>query len=177
MERSGGGATMWTRPLPTSQPPHLPTSFVPKAGKLMFRWLGKHCEVVSSALDGREAPSYSSRLFAGSLGAMMRSPCQDSEPPMVSASRWVSQITNIALQMALPAGLGAWLDARWGTSPWLVVFGACLGLFFAGASLTQIVQKSSAASTPPRSQMTQPAEPRQIEPIAPESNEKPGSPT
>ena len=77
-------------------------------------------------------------------------PRQDSEPPMVSASRWVSQITNIALQMALPPGLGAWLDARWGTSPWLVVLGACLGLFTAGTSLMQIVQrqKSSARSTP-----------------------------
>ena len=65
-------------------------------------------------------------------------PLQDSEPPMVSASRWVSQITNIALQMALPAGLGAWLDARWGTSPWLVVFGAGLGLFTAGTDYSPL---------------------------------------
>ncbi len=72
-------------------------------------------------------------------------PDQDSEPPMVVASRWVHQITTIAFEMALPAGLGFWLDRRWGTSPWLVVLGACLGFYVAGMSLAQLIKRM----TPP----------------------------
>ncbi len=73
----------------------------------------------------------------------MREPRQDSEPPMVVASRWVHQITSIALEMALPAGAGYWLDRRWGTSPWLVVLGACLGFVISGMSLAQMVKRLS----------------------------------
>lgn len=68
-------------------------------------------------------------------------PRQDSEPPMVVASRWVHQITTIALEMALPAGAGFWLDRRWGTSPWLTVLGACFGLFVAGTSFVQLIKR------------------------------------
>lgn len=68
-------------------------------------------------------------------------PRQDSEPPMVAASRWVSEITNIALQLCLPVGAGFWADNRWGTSPWLVVVGACLGLFVATTSFMQMVKR------------------------------------
>ena len=63
---------------------------------------------------------------------------------MAAASRWVSQITSIALEMALPVGAGYWLDRRWGTSPWFVLVGAALGLFTATASLMQLVNKESA---------------------------------
>ena len=68
-------------------------------------------------------------------------PRQDSEPPMAVASRWVSEIINIALQFCLPAGAGFWLDDRWGTSPWLVVLGACLGFFIAGTSFAQLIKR------------------------------------
>ena len=70
-------------------------------------------------------------------------PRQDSEPPMAVASRWVHEITGIALQMALPAGLGAWADGRWGTSPWLVSIGACLGMFVAMTSLVRLSQREN----------------------------------
>lgn len=70
-------------------------------------------------------------------------PRQDSEPPMVAASRWVQEITNIALQMVLPAGLGAWADARWETSPWLVSIGACVGMFVAMTSLVRLSQREN----------------------------------
>ena len=66
---------------------------------------------------------------------------QDSEPPMVAASRWVHQITSIALEMALPAGAGYWLDQKWGTAPWLVILGSALGLLTAGLSFAQMVKK------------------------------------
>ena len=73
-------------------------------------------------------------------------PRQDSEPPMAVASRWVSEIINIALQFCLPAGVGFWLDDRWGTSPWLVIVGACFGFFVAGTSFAQLIRRLS----PPR---------------------------
>jgi F0F1-type ATP synthase assembly protein I len=41
---------------------------------------------------------------------------------------WASRVTTIALQAVIPAGLGYWLDQRWGTFPWLLVIGAGLGL-------------------------------------------------
>ncbi|MFM9963150.1 MAG: AtpZ/AtpI family protein [Planctomycetaceae bacterium] len=68
-------------------------------------------------------------------------PHQDSEPPMVVAQRLVHQVISIALEMALPVWLGFWLDGRWGTSPWLVVLGACLGFFVAGASFARLIKR------------------------------------
>ena len=81
-------------------------------------------------------------------GAIMSEPHQDSEPPMVVASRWVHQITSIAFEMALPAGAGALLDHRWGTSPWLVVLGACFGFVIAGMSLAQMVKQLNRSAKP-----------------------------
>jgi F0F1-type ATP synthase assembly protein I len=78
-------------------------------------------------------------------------PRQDSEPPMVVAQRLVHQIFTVALELALPVWLGFWLDGRWGTSPWLVVLGACLGLFVAGSSFVQLVKRLSPPRTPPSS--------------------------
>ncbi len=75
-------------------------------------------------------------------------PRQDSEPSMAVASRWVSEIINIALQFCLPVGAGFWLDNHWGTSPWLVVLGACLGLFVAGTSFSQLIKR---LTPPPKS--------------------------
>ena len=75
-------------------------------------------------------------------------PRQDSEPPMAVASRLVHQIITIALEMALLVWLGSWLDNHWGTSPWLVVLGACLGLFIAGTSFSQLIKR---LAPPPKS--------------------------
>jgi len=51
----------------------------------------------------------------------------DDRPPMVVGMYWVQQITSIAVEMALPAGLGHYLDQLWGTGPWLLALGALLG--------------------------------------------------
>jgi F0F1-type ATP synthase assembly protein I len=40
---------------------------------------------------------------------------------------WATRVTSIAMQMAVPPGLGYLADRKWGTSPWLTVVGACLG--------------------------------------------------
>ena len=83
----------------------------------------------------------------------MAAPHQDSEPPVAAASRRVSQITTISLEMALPAGFGYWLDSHWGTEPWLMLVGTGLGLFTAAMSLKQLIQQ---ASLPPRQSRDKP---------------------
>jgi F0F1-type ATP synthase assembly protein I len=70
-------------------------------------------------------------------------PRQESEPPMVAASRWVHQITSIAMELALLTIAGYWLDRRWGTSPWLVIIGACVGFLVSGLSLAQMIKRLS----------------------------------
>ena len=70
-------------------------------------------------------------------------PRQDSEPPMAVAAYWVSRISSISLEMVLPVGLGYWLDRRWGTEPWLVSVGACLGMCLAMVSLVRLSQQAN----------------------------------
>jgi len=40
---------------------------------------------------------------------------------------WVAKITTVALEMVLPAALGAWADDRWGTS-FLALLGLAVGV-------------------------------------------------
>ncbi len=40
---------------------------------------------------------------------------------------WATRVTSIAMQMAVPTGLGYLADQRWGLTPWLTIVGACLG--------------------------------------------------
>jgi F0F1-type ATP synthase assembly protein I len=62
---------------------------------------------------------------------------------MAVAAYWVSRVTNISLEMVLPAGLGFWLDRRWGTEPWLLSVGACLGMIVAMVSLVRLSQQAN----------------------------------
>ena len=59
---------------------------------------------------------------------------------MVEAMRWVSQITAIGLEMAVPAGCGYWLDIRWGTPPLMVVLGAGFGFTIGMLHLLQVLR-------------------------------------
>ena len=86
--------------------------------------------------------------FFGLPGADMVTPRRDSEPPMAVAAYWVSRVTNISLEMVLPAGLGFWLDRRWGTEPWLLSVGACLGMVVAMVSLVRLSQQASLKAKP-----------------------------
>lgn len=79
---------------------------------------------------------------------------QDSEPPLAVASRWVSQVTSIALEMALPPAGGYWLDGRLGTEPWCVSAGAVLGMFVAMTSLVQLAKKTNKNSQKPPSEQS-----------------------
>ncbi len=70
----------------------------------------------------------------------------DGRPPMVIAMWWVHQITTIAVEMALPAGLGHWADTHWGTEPWLVGVGALLGFAVAMLHLLRLTKQKARPS-------------------------------
>jgi ATP synthase protein I len=82
------------------------------------------------AMSRRETPT----------GPVLVSPAPQNRPPMAVAAEWVSRITTVGLEMAVPAGLGYWLDSRWGTEPWLVTCGAALGFFIGFRHLLQMVK-------------------------------------
>lgn len=58
---------------------------------------------------------------------MKRRPESD-RASLLEGYAFASRASSIALQAVVPAGLGYWLDQRWGTSPWLLIIGAGLGL-------------------------------------------------
>jgi F0F1-type ATP synthase assembly protein I len=58
---------------------------------------------------------------------------------MAVAMEWVSQITTVALMMALPAAAGYWVDEKLGTSPGLLIAGAVLGLVVGMMQLLRFV--------------------------------------
>jgi F0F1-type ATP synthase assembly protein I len=58
----------------------------------------------------------------------MATPNGGRRSPIAVAMEMASQITSAALMMALPPGVGYWVDLKLGTSPWFLVAGAALGL-------------------------------------------------
>ena len=62
---------------------------------------------------------------------------------MVAAMQWVTQITTVSLEMALPPLLGYWGDKHWQTEPWLVSLGAVVGFAVGMKHLLQIAKMSN----------------------------------
>ena len=75
----------------------------------------------------------------------------DSRRPMAEAVYWVSTVTTVGLVMAVPAGVGVWLDRLWGTSPWLVILGALVGFATAMRFLLRLASPLQRQTTRPRS--------------------------
>jgi len=53
----------------------------------------------------------------------------DDRVPMARAIALASSVTTVALEMAVPALLGYWIDKYLGVSPLFIAAGAALGLF------------------------------------------------
>lgn len=66
---------------------------------------------------------------------------------MVVAMQRVSEITTVGLIMSLPAGLGYWLDSRWGTLPWLISLGGLLGFIAGMFQLLQTFNRHERSTT------------------------------
>jgi F0F1-type ATP synthase assembly protein I len=69
---------------------------------------------------------------------------------MVVGMYWVQQITSISVEMVLPAGLGIWLDLRWGTGPWLLAVGAVFGFLMAFWHLLALAKRGGPKSSGPK---------------------------
>lgn len=54
---------------------------------------------------------------------------------------WATRVSSVGFAMVLPTGLGYWLDSRWGTAPWLVIVGACLGFVVAMLDLVKLAKQ------------------------------------
>lgn len=65
----------------------------------------------------------------------------DDRPPLVVAMEWSVRLMTIALEMALPAAGGYWLDHRIGTSPIFVIVGVILGFVAGMLHLLQIARQ------------------------------------
>ncbi len=52
-----------------------------------------------------------------------------------------SRVTSISIQMALPPGVGWWLDERFATSPWLMIVGVLLGFSVAMLELLKFAKE------------------------------------
>lgn len=74
---------------------------------------------------------------------------KDDRPPMVVGMYWVQQITSIAVEMALPAAVGHYLDLRWGTGPWLLAVGAVFGFLAALWHLWALAKRGGPGSSGP----------------------------
>lgn len=81
----------------------------------------------------------------------MSVPPDDRRPPMAVGMEWVSQITSVALMMALPAGAGYWVDQKIGTAPWLLVLGAGVGLVVGLMQLLRMTDRSRRVKSTPES--------------------------
>jgi hypothetical protein len=53
---------------------------------------------------------------------------------------WATRISMLAFDLALPPLAGYWLDRKLGTTPWLVVAGACLGLLLASLGFYRLTK-------------------------------------
>jgi len=72
----------------------------------------------------------------------MPHPDRQNRSSLAEAHLWVSRLTTVSLEMALPAFFGHWLDKKWGTTPLLTAVGALLG-FVCG--LTHLLQMAKEA--------------------------------
>ena len=63
---------------------------------------------------------------------------------------WGTRVTAIGMEFALPALLGYGLDRWWGTSPWLTVVGAFLGLAIGMLQVFKLAATLSRTSGKPR---------------------------
>ncbi|MDA1162083.1 MAG: AtpZ/AtpI family protein [Planctomycetota bacterium] len=57
-----------------------------------------------------------------------------------NAMRWVSQVTSIGMELAIPAGVGVWLDSKYGTLPGWTLVGVCFGSYLAFRGLQQLLR-------------------------------------
>lgn len=67
----------------------------------------------------------------------------DDRSPMAQAMEWTSQVTTIAVEMALPGLGGYWLDRRLGTRMVFLMLGVALGFAMGMWHLMKLAKAAS----------------------------------
>lgn len=66
---------------------------------------------------------------------------------------WASRASSIGLSAVIPIVFGYWGDRNWGTTPWLVIVGACVGFIAMMQELIWLSRKiandTNRSETPP----------------------------
>ena len=57
-----------------------------------------------------------------------------------------TRVSSIGMQMAFPPLIGWWLDARFKTTPWLLIIGALLGFAVSLLELIRLAKDSNSKS-------------------------------
>jgi F0F1-type ATP synthase assembly protein I len=70
--------------------------------------------------------------------------------PAANFGRYAGLGIQYALTIALLAGIGAWLDGKWETTPWCLVVGAVLGFVAGFVNLVRAVPSSKSKLPRPR---------------------------
>ena len=52
-----------------------------------------------------------------------------SKPPDSRGFGFYAQMSQVAMEMVLPVLLGVFVDSKFGTTPWVMIAGALVGLF------------------------------------------------
>lgn len=76
---------------------------------------------------------------------------KDSPPklsPIGVAAGWVAKITTVALEMVIPAAVGAWADQRWGLN-FLAMLGLAVGVTVGIWHLVQMTKGPNAKNRSP----------------------------
>ena len=56
-----------------------------------------------------------------------------------------SRATAIGMQMAIPAGLGWWIDSQWKSTPWFTIAGVVLGFLVGMLEVIRLARESNQA--------------------------------
>ena len=71
----------------------------------------------------------------------MPRPRRNGQSGLAVGMYWATRVSSVGFAMVLPTALGYWLDSRWGTAPWLVILGACLGFLASMLELITLVRQ------------------------------------
>ena len=82
---------------------------------------------------------YCPARFEGILSGVAMTDSDDRRAT-ANAMRWASQVTSLGMELAVPAGVGVWLDSKYGTLPGFTLVGVCFGSYLAYRGLQQLLR-------------------------------------
>ena len=71
----------------------------------------------------------------------MPRPRRNGQSGLAVGMYWATRISSVGFAMVVPTAVGYWLDGKWGTSPWLVLVGACFGFATAMLDIVRLAKR------------------------------------